>query len=198
MAPAPLIPPASLLVDPRTGVMGAATRHYQKRLADLAGLYADAPSFEALRRERGDEVVYEVYEFRASEAPGDLVVGTSVMKPGRVGAEYFLTRGHRHRLADRSEVYYCQAGSGVMLMEAPGGETRAVPLTRQSVVYVPPHWIHRSVNTGPDTLVTVFCYAADAGQDYEVIERAGGMRMRVVADGAGWKLVENPGWRAVA
>jgi glucose-6-phosphate isomerase len=70
-------------------------------------------------------------------------------------------------------------------------------MTPQSVVYVPPHWIHRSVNTGPGTLVTLFCYPADAGQDYEVIQHAGGMRSRVVSDGPrGWRLVDNPNWRA--
>jgi glucose-6-phosphate isomerase len=52
------------------------------------------------------------------------------------------------------------------------------------------------VRLGADTLITVFCYAADAGQDYDVIERSGGMRARVVADGAGgWKLADNPGWK---
>jgi glucose-6-phosphate isomerase len=190
------IPPAGLSVDPSTGRMENATRRYQKRFADLAGLYADAAAYAALLQELGSTIVYDVWEHRASEAAGDLVFGTSVMRPGRVGDEFFLTRGHQHERADRSEMYYCQAGSGVMLMEHPNGTVRAVPMTPQAIVYVPPHWIHRSVNTGAETLVTVFCYAADAGQDYQVIEDAGGMRARVVSDGAaGWRLVDNPGWR---
>jgi len=193
----PFIAPARLSVEPASGRMAKATRHYEKRFADLAGLYADEGAFLTLLPELGDRVVYEVWEHRASEAPGDLVFGTSVMSPGRVGDEFFVTRGHRHRLADRSELYYCQAGEGVLLLEAPDGTTEALPMGPQSLVYVPPHWIHRSVNTGPGTLVTVFCYAADAGQDYEVIERQGGMRRRVVTDGAGgWKLVDNPTFRA--
>ena len=54
------------------------------------------------------------------------------MSPGKVGDEYFMTRGHIHKQADRPEIYYGQKGSGLMLMESPEGEVRIVaiePLT---------------------------------------------------------------------
>ena len=41
-----------------------------------------------------------------------------------------------------------------------------------------------------------FAYPADSGQDYAIIEEAGGMRSRVVDDGkGGWRLVDNAGYR---
>jgi glucose-6-phosphate isomerase len=41
-----------------------------------------------------------------------------------------------------------------------------------------------------------FCYPADAGQDYGIIEQAGGMRQRILDDGAGgWVAVDNPDYR---
>ena len=41
-----------------------------------------------------------------------------------------------------------------------------------------------------------FAYPADSGQDYAIIEEAGGMRSRVVDDGAGnWTLVDNVNYR---
>jgi glucose-6-phosphate isomerase len=40
-----------------------------------------------------------------------------------------------------------------------------------------------------------FVYPADSGQDYGIIARSNGMKVRIVADGAGWKAVPNPGWR---
>ncbi len=189
------IEPVALVIEPSTGRMESASRRYQKKFRDLTGLYADEKAFEALLPALADEVVYEVYEHKASAATGDLIFGTSIMKPGRVGDEFFVTRGHQHERTDRAETYYCQAGSGVMLMEAPDGTVRALAMTPQVMVYVPPHWIHRSVNVGDSTLVTIFCYDSDAGQNYGIIERSGGMRSRVVTDGAGgWKLVENPQW----
>ena len=46
---------------------------------------------------------------------------------------------------------------------------------------------------GSFPLVTLFCYPADAGQDYEIIGRAGGMRDLIVDDGiGGWERTPNP------
>ena len=142
--------------------------------------------------ETGDPVVYEVCDFRPSDDAGDMIFGVTRMSPGRIGNEFFLTRGHIHAKADRPEIYYGQKGSGVMLLESPAGEMRIVEIGPQTICYVPPYWIHRSVNVGDEDLVMMFCYPADSGQDYGIIERSGGMRHRIVDDGAGgWKLTEN-------
>ena len=117
------------------------------------------------------------------------------MSPGRIGDQFFLTRGHIHARADRPEIYYGEAGSGVMLLESPEGEIRALPIGPRDICYVPPFWIHRSVNVGPTDLVMTFAYPADSGQDYAILEKSGGMRSRVVADGDGWALVDNTGYR---
>jgi glucose-6-phosphate isomerase len=83
-----------------------------------------------------------------------------------------------------------------MQMESPEGEVRLVEIGPQSICYVPPFWIHRSINVGAGDLVMMFAYPADSGQDYGIIERAGGLRVRVVDDGAGgWAQVNNPDWR---
>jgi glucose-6-phosphate isomerase len=177
------------------GGLTGATGRYAKKFGELAGLYADARAFDAMARARAGEVVYEVAEFRPGAAPGDLIFGITRMAPGKVGGEYFMTRGHLHAVADRPEVYYGQRGCGVMLMESPAGEIRTAVIQPQSICYVPPYWIHRSVNTGAGDLVMMFTYPADAGQDYGIILRSGGMRMRVVDDGGGWKLIANPDYR---
>ncbi len=196
MATPTVIQPTAPKIELATGRMEGATRRYEKKFKDLTGLYGDEAAFSRMAASMGEEVVYEVWEHRASHAPGDLVFGTSVMKPGLVGDEFYVTRGHQHLVTDRAEIYHCLRGTGVMLMEHTNGEISALPMTPGAVVYVPPEWIHRSVNTGPDMLLTLFSYDADAGQDYGIIERAGGMRARVVTDGkGGWKLADNPLWR---
>jgi len=65
----------------------------------------------------------------------------------------------------------------------------------QQMIYVPPFWIHRSVNIGSIPLVLSFCYPSDSGQDYSIIERSGGMASRIVADGSVWKEVPNSSYR---
>lgn len=192
----PLIEPARCQVDVVAGRMAGGTGAYQKRLADLAGLYLDETAFAALAAVRGDEVVYEVGDFRPSENPGDMIFGLTRMSPGKVGEEYFLTRGHIHARADRPEVYYGQAGHGLMLMESPAGDTRIVEVGPQTICYVPPRWIHRSVNTGTEDFVMMFAYPADSGQDYDIIARSGGMKTRIFDDGAGgWVARDNADYR---
>ncbi|QGZ63304.1 glucose-6-phosphate isomerase [Paraburkholderia acidisoli] len=189
--------PRSFDVNLETGLIAGTDTHYQKRLGDLAGLYADTAAFEALAATRAGEVVYEVTDHRPSAEPGDLITGVTRMSAGKVGNEYFMTRGHIHANIDRPELYFGLKGHGLMLMEAPDGETRLVEVRANTICYVPPRWIHRSVNLGDTDLVMLFCYPADSGQDYEIIERSNGMRTRIVDDGqGGWRREQNPEWRA--
>lgn len=178
------------------GRLENADGHYRKTFRDLAGLYADEAAFEALLVERADEVAYEVTSYTPGSATSDLIMGVTRMSPGKVGREYFLTRGHIHARADRPEIYQTLAGRGIMQMESPDGQVRLLEMGPQDVCYVPPFWIHRSVNIGAQDLVMFFSYPADSGQDYGIIERSGGMRVRVMDDGAGgWKEEDNPLWR---
>ena len=77
-----------------------------------------------------------------------------------------------------------------MLMESLDGESRTIEIGSNTACYVPRYWIHRSMNLGDEDFVMLFCYPADSGQDYEIIERFCGMHLRIVDDGAG-------GWRGV-
>ena len=160
------------------------------------GLYEDEAAFEALERKLGETVVYEVTDYKPSAEPGDMIIGVTSMLPGKVGREYFLTRGHIHANANRPEMYYGESGQGLMLLESPAGEIRTVEIGPRTMCYVPPYWIHRSVNVGPEELVMTFAYPANSGQDYDIIDKAGGMRSRIVDDGkGGWRLIDNAGYR---
>lgn len=191
--------PALLDISPQGGIEGR-SRRYEKYLGEMEGVYRDGRAWQDAVGERGtDELVYRVDDHRYQEGPGALIVGTSALLPGRYGEEFAVTRGHLHAIADRAEMYYCLSGHGVMLLETVDGRTSAVELTPGKAVDVPGHWIHRSVNVGDEPFVTLFCYAADAGQDYAVIAEAGGMKNLVVADGDGWTLKANAdhrGYRA--
>lgn len=188
--------PRSFDVNLETGLMDGTDTRYQKRLADLDGLYADAVAFSALASSRANDVVYDVTDHRPSEQPGDLITGVTRMSPGKVGDEYFMTRGHIHANIDRPELYFGLKGDGLMLMESPDGETRIVEIHANTVCYVPPRWIHRSVNLGTGDFVMLFCYPADSGQDYAIIESSHGMRLRIVDDGnGGWRSEPNPAYR---
>lgn len=191
-----MTPPVRCVVDISSGALSGGTGRYEKRLSDLAGIYGDEAAFRAKLASESDRVVYFVEDLRPSARPGDLIFGVTRMAPGKVGEEYFVTRGHIHALANRPEIYYGESGQGLMLLESPEGESRIVEIAPKAVCYVPPYWIHRSVNVGAEDLVMTFAYPADSGQDYDIIARSGGMRERIVDDGkGGWTAVPNPNWR---
>lgn len=184
--------PTLLEISPDGGIEGR-SRRYEKFLGDMSGVYRDEQAWRDAAAARGaDALVYWVDDQRYQEGPGALIVGTSTLLPGRYGEEFAVTRGHLHAVADRAELYYCLSGRGVMLLETVDGQESAIELTPGKAVNVPGHWVHRSVNVGDEPFVTLFSYAADAGQDYALIADAGGMKNLVVADGDGWALKPNP------
>jgi glucose-6-phosphate isomerase len=160
----------------------------------MQGQYADQAAYEAMLAQ-GDVLLYEVYQINRPEVPGELLCGLSVVHPGKVGDEYFMTKGHYHAVLDTAEVYHCLQGRGMMVMETPAGEWAVEKLRPGRGLYVPPRWAHRSVNTDPCTdLVTFFIYPGHAGHDYGTIEQQGFRKLVVERDGRP-QVVDNPRWR---
>jgi len=162
----------------------------KRHLSQMQDMYRDAEA-AALRVEEGDPLVYEFYELGAPQNPSDLAFGTSILYPGKVGDEYFMTKGHFHTILDTAEVYYCLAGKGGMLIENPEGDTAFFAFTPGQALYVPKRYAHRSVNTGTERLVTFFAFRGDAGHNYGAIETEG-FRKLVVDRGGTPALVDNP------
>lgn len=190
--------PVITTVDGRHGTLIGRTGRYEKRVRDLEGVYADGDAFATRLAADPDELVYFVEEHRPSEQAGDLIHGTSTLLPGTLGDEYHMTRGHLHQIPDRAETYHCLHGHGLLLLEDLDGSTAVAELRPGDIAYVGPHRIHRSVNVGDVPFTTLFTYPADAGQDYDIIARAGGMAQLIMrADDAAsaWTAVTNPAYR---
>lgn len=168
--------------------------HITRRLSAMKGQYLDQRAYEALC-EQHDSILYEVYEIKRPEVPGELLHGLSIVHPGKVGDEYFMTKGHFHTVLDTAEVYHCLQGEGMLVMETPAGDEQAwavEELRPGRVVYVPPRWGHRSVNTSShQDLITFFVYPGDAGHDYGTIERQGFQKL-IVERGNRPHIIDNP------
>jgi glucose-6-phosphate isomerase, archaeal len=168
-------------------------QHITRRLSSMAGQFNDQAAYQVLLREK-DQLIYEVFEVTRGEAAGELAHGVSVVHPGLVGDEYHMTKGHFHTVLATAEVYTCLQGEGFLVMETPEGDWAAERLSRGCVVYVPPRWGHRSVNTGLlEPMVTVFAYPANAGHEYGSIEKWG-LRKLVVAINGSPHVIDNPRW----
>lgn len=166
----------------------------RRRLSQMRGMYADEEARSQMVQD-GDPLVYEFHDLGLPEREGVIAFGTSIIYPGKVGDEYFMTKGHFHTILATSEIYFCLRGHGYMLMENPEGEWEARELTPGCAVYVPERYAHRSINVGADSsLVTFFAFRADAGHNYGAIE-ARGFRKRIVEREGRPQIVDNPAWK---
>ena len=169
------------------------SREPSKRyLSNLRGMIANETALEEMIKKE-NSLVYEFYEMGVPENSGDLAFGTSICYPGKVGDEYFMTKGHFHAILDTAEVYLCLSGRGLILMESPEGDYSYEVLTSGKMVYVPKRYAHRSVNIGKEPFVQFFAFRADAGHDYGTIESKGFRKLVVERDGD-FAVIDNPKW----
>jgi glucose-6-phosphate isomerase len=158
-------------------------------------MYADSAAAAAKTAADDDPVVYEFYELSAPEDAGDLAFGTSIVYPGKVGREYFMTKGHFHTVIDTAEVYYTLSGEGFLLMENPEGNVALHPMKPGNAVYVPKRYAHRSVNSGSVPLVSFFVFRGDAGHNYATIETKGYRKLVVEGNDGKPQMIDNPKWK---
>ena len=166
----------------------------KRYLSQMKGMFSDSAAFESAVQ-NGNPMVYEFHSLDVGESSGDLAFGCSILNPGKVGDEYYFTKGHFHTILNTSEVYYCLNGHGYMLMENMRGDWSAQELTPGKAVYVPKGYAHRSVNVSKEEkLVTFFVFRADAGHDYGTIETKGYRKLLVERDGVP-TIIDNPNWK---
>ena len=185
--------PYSFMLEPPEFVPSEYDNHLTRRLSAMKGQYADQEAYARMLAME-DTTLYQVYELKRPEVAGELLHGISIVHPGKVGDEFFMTKGHFHTVLETGEIYTCLKGEGMMVMETPEGEWAVEPLYPGRVLYVLPRWAHRSVNTGKEEdLVTFFVYPGDAGHDYGTIETRGFRKLVVERDGA-VTVIDNPRW----
>ena len=167
-----LIEPFSEFIDLETISIKDPKVHTERRVSVMKGYYKDEKALEKII-EHGDPLHYETFESNIPEEYGHLIYGLSTLYPGVVGEECFMTKGHYHTILETGEIYFCLEGEGYMLMKLQSGAVRVERMLRGTMVYVPPYWAHRSINTGDNKLTTFFAYQADAGHNYGDITEEG-------------------------
>jgi glucose-6-phosphate isomerase len=176
------------------GIPSHFDNHIRRTLSSLRGQFLDQAVYEQQLAEE-DRLIYEVYEIARPQVAGELLMGVSIVHPGKVGREFHMTKGHFHTVLATAEIYYCLGGEGFMVMETPKGDARVESLAAGQVLYVPPCWAHRSVCTSRQAdLVMFFAYPGNAGHDYGTIEQQG-FRKLVLDGERGIEIVDNPRWK---
>ncbi|MCC7446309.1 MAG: glucose-6-phosphate isomerase [Anaerolineae bacterium] len=180
-------------INLQDGTIPGAYQVIRRYLSDLQGLFADPEAEKAMLAQ--NPLLYEVHEpMDNPETAGDIRYSTTILYPGKVGDEYFMTKGHYHSLGDRPELYYGLSGEGYLLCQSLEGEISAQRMYPGALVYAAPYWGHRSINTGKDNLVMLAVYPADAGHDYKTIADEGFAAIVVERNGT-HEVVPNPRYK---
>ena len=181
-----VLEPFTTLMDLRLGTLQPEREIAERHVSDLR-----AHLLESDADPEGDPLVYTVSAIPVPTTASNIQISTTIIQPGTVGREYFMTKGHFHEVRDRAEVYLGLTGQGRLVLATEDGRSAVEPMSPGTVSYVPGGWAHRTVNVGDEPLVFFAVYVGDAGHDYEAVERRG-FPVVVVAGPDGPVVEENP------
>ena len=128
-------------------LLGERVENVSRTLGDLRGIFADVDAFSRMPQ---NMPAYEVSSFLPEQegTPGGLYFGITYLHPGKVGNEYFMTKGHFHANIDRAEFYWGLEGEGMLILMDQLRRVWAERVFPGSLHYIPGGVAHRMANTG--------------------------------------------------
>lgn len=186
-----VLKPYSTVLNFKVGIMESFKDKRQIKLSDLKDFFYNREAVNEILTKGKDPVVYEVFENPQPEVDGQINFGVTILYPGKVGDEYYLTKGHYHTKETTAELYVGLKGEGIMIMQTKNGQLSTLPIRPGHVIYVPSFWAHRTVNVGKGKLTFFFVYPSDSGHDYGTIREKGFAKM-VIEEKGKPKVVDNP------
>lgn len=155
-------------------------------VGDLSGVFSDALDWQ---QRDPLAVVYHVEMLDSPAQAGALYVGVTHLNAGKIGNEFYMTRGHFHKQREAGEVYFGLCGEGLLLLQTEQGDTRLERVAPGSVHMIPPFTAHRLINTGTEMLSSLAVWPSMAGHDYAAL--AEGFALRVFSSAhhsQGWEV----------
>jgi glucose-6-phosphate isomerase len=125
----------------------------------LVRKYKDMQDSYKTKLEKQNPVIYKVY----IKDYGDFEEGLTIINPGIVGKEYFMTKGHRH-IKVAPEIYILIAGKGKLIIQEK--TTKIIDMKKNKLYHIPGKSGHRLVNVGKAPLEVLTIYGKNAGHDY--------------------------------
>ncbi|MGE0433859.1 MAG: glucose-6-phosphate isomerase family protein [Planctomycetota bacterium] len=171
------LPPVAPVTVPQLGMLsglidGDGIAAGGRTLGQLTGLFRDEAARAAMP---ADTPVYRTFATPTpADAPvGELLYSTTIIEPGKVGDEYFMTRGHFHAGRNRGEFCLTLAGEGMLVLMTDDRTPRVEVMRPGSLHLIDGAHAHRTVNTGREPLRFFVVWPADTGHDYESIAQHG-------------------------
>ena len=120
--------PFTTLLNLNSGALDPERKVVERRLSDMAGMYLEEHADGT-----ADMVIYSVHEIPVPTTNSNLMSSTTVIQPGTVGQEYYMTKGHFHKIRDRAEIYIGLSGEGRLVMTKEDGDYTVEAMCRGTV-----------------------------------------------------------------
>lgn len=137
-----------------------------RRLKDMISCFRDQKAVQKLLKK--NPLIYVVYE----KIEGPVSYSLTVMEPGRIGKEFYMTKGHCHKVSSVEPVHVVE-GKGVLVLQNKKGGVKKINLKKGIIYVIPKDYAHRVVNVGKTRLSFVCTYMTKAGHDYSIIKKEG-------------------------
>jgi glucose-6-phosphate isomerase, archaeal len=185
--------PISVQLDPRDGSFEPCPENEQRMVSHLSMMFSDQQAVETILKS-GDRLVYEIRYYPFLTGKSDMVLGTTMILPGKVGNEYHMTKGHFHEVDNQPEIYHCVQGEGILQMMTLEGDYISAHWIKDTITHIPPQYAHRVINTGSTPLIYVASFHVAAGHNYGPIIDKGFKYIVVEQNGVPFELL-NPRWK---
>ncbi len=158
-----------------------------RRISDIIPYVSDSKAAEEMA-ENDDKIVYEVLQRNVPQEPGHIQHSITIIKPGNIQGELFMTKGHYHGNEQSAEIYLGLRGRGLLVMQK-DEQTEIIEMRKGTAAYIPPKWAHRTININADQdFVFMSFFPGDAGYDYKKLQQEG-INIRIMKDGDNYKEV---------
>jgi len=154
-----------------------------RTLSSMKDAFVDQEAAEKMLANGQDPLIVKVFMAEIPAEEGFLMVNINAVYPGKVGNEFFMTKGHIHDDPEHApEVYITLQGNGKLILQNKNGDFHVSEMQPNKINYIPAPWAHRCVNVGNDPLIYIGVFPSDTERDYSfdsrtfkqiVIEKAG-------------------------
>lgn len=143
-------------------------RGYNKKLVvklkDMKNFFSNKKAIA--KKLKNNPLIYTV--FMKKEKDTEYTI--TIIEPGKIGKEHFMTRGHYHT-NPYPEIYILLKGKGLLLLQ--NKKFKKIKLKKGKVYYVSPGYAHRAVNLSWKKLEFLTVCSCKAKHDYKKIEKKG-------------------------
>lgn len=165
------------------------TKEIVRRLSDLRQHFSDTAKVERILAQE-DPVIYRFWEIENHDAPRGLSFGVTCIYPGKIGREFYMTKGHFHS-SPGDELYTTLGGFGKLALFSRDGDVKTHDMLPGQMSYIPTTYAHRTINTGNQEFVFLAIWPPTIEHDYDTILKFGFPQL-VVEGARGPEVVDNP------